>query len=177
MLILMIVFPMVVNQVTLCKCFRCELFVNAIILILLIIITDLCTHHRAQYHSQTPLYCTEPLYNLFTLTLMHATLEHLVSVSSNHCLIIWYTIPFSLLQVSAGCDEVAIFGAASETFSQKNINCSISESLERFQAVMKAAKERGIRVRGYVSCVCGCPYEGYVDPKAVAKVTAIFVFH
>lgn len=76
--------------------------------------------------------------------------------------------------MSAGCDEVAIFGAASETFSKKNINCSISESLERFQAVMKAAKERGVRVRGYVSCVCGCPYEGPIDPKAVAKVTAIF---
>ncbi|KAK3880840.1 hypothetical protein Pcinc_014698 [Petrolisthes cinctipes] len=72
--------------------------------------------------------------------------------------------------VSAGCDEVAIFGAASETFSQKNINCSISESLERFQAVVKAAQEKGVRVRGYVSCVCGCPYEGSVDPKTVAKV-------
>ncbi|XP_042887621.1 hydroxymethylglutaryl-CoA lyase, mitochondrial-like isoform X2 [Penaeus japonicus] len=72
--------------------------------------------------------------------------------------------------VAAGCEEVAIFGAASETFSKKNINCSIAESLQRFQAVMDAAREAGIRVRGYVSCVCGCPYEGPVDPKAVAKV-------
>lgn len=73
--------------------------------------------------------------------------------------------------VAAGCEEVAIFGAASETFSKKNINCSIAESLQRFQAVMDAARESGIRVRGYVSCVCGCPYEGPVDPKAVAKVS------
>lgn len=70
----------------------------------------------------------------------------------------------------AGCEEVAIFGAASETFSQKNINCSIAESLQRFEAVMEAAKSVGVKVRGYVSCVCGCPYEGPVDPKAVAKV-------
>lgn len=65
---------------------------------------------------------------------------------------------------------MAIFGAASETFSQKNINCSIAESLQRFEAVVEAAKSAGVRVRGYVSCVCGCPYEGPVDPKAVAKV-------
>ncbi|KAK7080985.1 hypothetical protein SK128_001560 [Halocaridina rubra] len=72
--------------------------------------------------------------------------------------------------IAAKCEEVAIFGAASESFSQKNINCSIAESLERFQAVMDAAKKEGIRVRGYVSCVCGCPYEGSISPKAVAKV-------
>ena len=77
------------------------------------------------------------------------------------------------LQIAAGCDEVAIFGAASETFSQKNINCSIAESLQRFQAVMDAARDARIRVRGYVSCVCGCPYEGPVDPKAVAKVLLV----
>lgn len=71
---------------------------------------------------------------------------------------------------------MAIFGAASETFSKKNINCSIAESLQRFQAVMDAARESGIRVRGYVSCVCGCPYEGPVDPKAVAKVCMIFYY-
>lgn len=82
----------------------------------------------------------------------------------------------NFLQVAAGCEEVAIFGAASETFSKKNINCSIAESLQRFQAVMDAAREAGIRVRGYVSCVCGCPYEGPVDPKAVAKVCMIFFF-
>jgi len=72
--------------------------------------------------------------------------------------------------VSAGAEEVAVFGAASETFSKKNINCSIAESLERFAPVVEAAKERAIRVRGYISCVVGCPYEGEVKPKAVAEV-------
>ncbi len=73
--------------------------------------------------------------------------------------------------VAAGADEVAIFAAASEAFSQKNINCSIAQSLERFAAVMSAAKERNIPVRGYVSCVLGCPYEGQIKPEAVASVT------
>ena len=71
---------------------------------------------------------------------------------------------------AAGADEVAIFGAASETFSQKNINCSIAESLERFRPVCEAAQAAGIRVRGYVSCVVGCPYEGAIEPGAVADV-------
>ena len=71
---------------------------------------------------------------------------------------------------SAGLDEIAIFGAASESFSQRNINCSIAESLERFAPVCAAAAERGIRVRGYVSCVLGCPYEGNVAPQAVADL-------
>ena len=66
--------------------------------------------------------------------------------------------------------EVAIFGAASEAFSQKNINCSISESLARFAPVMDAAKADGIKVRGYVSCVVGCPYQGAVAPSEVARV-------
>merc|ERR1712128_361779 len=66
--------------------------------------------------------------------------------------------------VECGTDEVAIFGAASESFSRKNINCSIEESLTRFKGVMDGAAELGIRVRGYVSCVCGCPYEGPIDP-------------
>uniref|UniRef100_A0A3B3VEP5 hydroxymethylglutaryl-CoA lyase n=1 Tax=Poecilia latipinna TaxID=48699 RepID=A0A3B3VEP5_9TELE len=61
--------------------------------------------------------------------------------------------------VSAGASEVAIFGAASELFSKKNINCSVEESLQRFEEVMKAAKEAAVPVRGYVSCVVGCPYE------------------
>ena len=72
--------------------------------------------------------------------------------------------------MKAGAREVAIFGAASEAFSQKNINCSIEESLKRFDAVMKTAKSGGIKVRGYVSCVVGCPYEGAVDPGRVADV-------
>ena len=72
--------------------------------------------------------------------------------------------------VAAGADEVAIFAAASEAFSQKNINCSIAESLKRFHEVMSAAKGRNIAVRGYVSCVLGCPYEGEIAPQAVATV-------
>ncbi len=72
---------------------------------------------------------------------------------------------------AAGVDEVAIFGAASESFSQKNINCSIAESLERFAPVMEAAKADGRPVRGYVSCVVRCPYEGAIAPAAVARVT------
>lgn len=71
---------------------------------------------------------------------------------------------------AAGADEVAIFGAASEAFSQKNINCSIDESLARFAPVLAAAKADGVRVRGYVSCVVGCPYQGAVAPAEVARV-------
>lgn len=72
--------------------------------------------------------------------------------------------------LAAGADEVAIFGAASESFSQKNINCSIEESLERFLPIMAAAKQANIKVRGYVSCTLGCPYEGEIDSKQVALV-------
>jgi isopropylmalate/homocitrate/citramalate synthase len=72
--------------------------------------------------------------------------------------------------VAAGVDEIAIFGAASETFSRKNINCSIAESLERFAPVAAAARAKGMRVRGYISCVAGCPYEGAIEPAAVAAV-------
>src|SRR5687768_593270 len=61
---------------------------------------------------------------------------------------------------AAGATEVAIFGAASETFSRKNINCSIAESLERFRPVVAAARQSRVKVRGYISCVLGCPYEG-----------------
>ena len=72
--------------------------------------------------------------------------------------------------LAAGAEEIAVFGAASEAFSQKNINCSIAESLERFRPVAEAALKNGIRVRGYVSCVVGCPYQGAVPPAAVAEV-------
>jgi len=72
--------------------------------------------------------------------------------------------------MAAGADEVAVFGAASETFSQKNIHCSIAESLQRFEPVLQAARLRGVPVRGYVSCVLGCPYEGAIAPAAVASV-------
>jgi hydroxymethylglutaryl-CoA lyase len=71
---------------------------------------------------------------------------------------------------AAGATEVAVFGAASEAFSKKNINCSIAESLERFRPIVSEAKKRGIKVRGYVSCVLGCPYEGPVAPRRVAEV-------
>ncbi|TCO79281.1 hydroxymethylglutaryl-CoA lyase [Plasticicumulans lactativorans] len=74
--------------------------------------------------------------------------------------------------LAAGADEVAVFAAASESFSRRNINCSIAESLARFAPVLEAAAAAGVRVRGYVSCVLGCPYEGRIDPQAVAQVAA-----
>jgi len=74
--------------------------------------------------------------------------------------------------LAAGFEEVAVGSAASETFSQKNTNCSIAESLDRAAAVCSAASEQGVRVRGYVSCVLGCPYEGATDPADVAAVSA-----
>ncbi|QMV61297.1 hydroxymethylglutaryl-CoA lyase [Pseudomonas berkeleyensis] len=72
--------------------------------------------------------------------------------------------------LEARVEEVAVFAAASEAFSQKNINCSIAESLERFVPLMEAAKAANVRVRGYVSCVLGCPYDGEVDAAQVASV-------
>jgi len=73
---------------------------------------------------------------------------------------------------AAGASEVAIFGAASETFSRRNINCSIAESLERFRPVAEAAAKSGIKVRGYISCALGCPYEGSIAPEKVAELAA-----
>lgn len=72
--------------------------------------------------------------------------------------------------VAAGAEEVAVFAAASEGFSRQNIGCSIAESMERFRPVLAEAKRCGVRVRGYVSCVLGCPYDGAVAPAAVADV-------
>lgn len=69
-----------------------------------------------------------------------------------------------------GAQEVAVFAAASESFSRRNINCSISESIARFVPVIQAARQNGIRVRGYVSCVLGCPYDGRVQPEQVMAV-------
>lgn len=69
-------------------------------------------------------------------------------------------------------DEIAVFAAASETFSQKNVNCSIAESLERFVDIFKKAKQKKIPVRGYVSCIVECPYEGIVKPEKVLEVTS-----
>ena len=74
--------------------------------------------------------------------------------------------------IAAGATEVAVFASASEGFSQRNINCSISESLQRFAPVMALAGEQGMAVRGYLSCVLGCPYDGRVDPQQVAAVSA-----
>jgi len=74
--------------------------------------------------------------------------------------------------LAAGVEEIAVFGAASEIFTQRNINCSIAESLERFAPVCEAALAAGLRVRGYVSCVLGCPYEGAVPAARVAEVSA-----
>lgn len=73
--------------------------------------------------------------------------------------------------LAAGATEVAVFAAASEAFSQKNINCSIAESIARFEPVMTAARDAGIAVRGYVSCVVGCPYEGEVAAAKVRDVS------
>ena len=72
--------------------------------------------------------------------------------------------------IEAGIKEVAVFTAASESFNLKNINCSIAESLQRFEPVMAKASDLGIKVRGYVSCVLGCPYEGAIAPEKVAEV-------
>ncbi|PSS51583.1 hydroxymethylglutaryl-CoA lyase [Pseudomonas sp. BBP2017] len=72
--------------------------------------------------------------------------------------------------LAAGVKEVAVFAAASEAFSQRNINCSISDSLQRFVPIMEAARQHGVRVRGYVSCVLGCPYEGTISAEQVAPV-------
>ena len=72
----------------------------------------------------------------------------------------------------AHVEEIAVFGAASESFTQRNINCSIAESLERFAPVAEAAARDSVRLRGYVSCVLGCPYEGEIAPAAVAEVAA-----
>lgn len=72
--------------------------------------------------------------------------------------------------LAVGCKEVAVFTAASESFTQKNINCSIDESLEKFADVMALAKANDVKVRGYVSCIVDCPYEGAIAPRQVAKV-------
>lgn len=77
--------------------------------------------------------------------------------------------------LACGVDEIAVFAAASEAFSEKNINCSIAESLERFEPVVDAAQEAGIAVRGYVSCVLGCPYQGEVPVADVVRVSTALV--
>ena len=75
--------------------------------------------------------------------------------------------------VAAGVEEVALFAAATETFSRKNTNCSIDESIERFQPICRDALERGIRLRGYISCALDCPYEGAVNSDIVCRLTTL----
>jgi hydroxymethylglutaryl-CoA lyase len=70
-------------------------------------------------------------------------------------------------------DEIVVFGAASEAFSQKNINCSIAESIERFRPVVEAARDKGIYVRGAMSCIVGCPYEGEIAPERVGMLAGL----
>ena len=77
--------------------------------------------------------------------------------------------------IELGVKEIAIFGAASESFTQKNINCSISESLKRFESVCLEASKHNIKIRGYVSCVLGCPYEGMVNPSKVTEISKLML--
>ena len=74
--------------------------------------------------------------------------------------------------IAAGAQALAVFASASETFAQKNTNCTIAESIERFRPVIALAREHGLPVRGYVSCAVDCPYEGTIEPQAVASVAA-----
>lgn len=76
---------------------------------------------------------------------------------------------------AAGADEVAVFSAASEAFNQRNINCSIDESFERFRPVLERARHDGVRVRGYISCVLGCPYQGEVPISDVVRVAEALI--
>ncbi len=79
------------------------------------------------------------------------------------------------LAIASKVTEIAVFAAASESFSRRNINCTIAESLERFRPVIARARELGIRSRGYVSCVLGCPYEGEIAPVAVARLAVALI--
>jgi hydroxymethylglutaryl-CoA lyase len=77
--------------------------------------------------------------------------------------------------LAAGVKEIAVFTAASDTFNERNINCSIEESIIRFNSVIKIAKEHHMPIRGYISCVLGCPYEGSISPKKVREVTQMLL--
>ncbi|MBT5074639.1 MAG: hydroxymethylglutaryl-CoA lyase [Kordiimonadaceae bacterium] len=79
------------------------------------------------------------------------------------------------LAIKANVDEIAIFAAASESFSQKNINCSIEESIDRFKPVMEMAKDHKLKVRGYVSCVTHCPYDGEISPATVSDISETLI--
>ena len=90
--------------------------------------------------------------------------------AKNHLSVLVPNLRGAQSAIESGVREIAIFGAASEAFSQKNINCSISESLDRFRPVCELAQRHTIRIRGYLSCVLGCPYQGAVDPRGVAEL-------
>lgn len=77
--------------------------------------------------------------------------------------------------LKVGAKEIAIFGSASETFSKKNINCSINESVKNFTAIIEKAKEQNVKVRGYISCIVGCPYEGEIKPKIVVNLASLML--
>lgn len=102
---------------------------------------------------------------------MAGCVKRIAKDSVNYCTI----LIISKLQRQCNVEEVAIFPAGSEGFSQKNLNCSVKEGLRRFKDVADQAVKEGLRVRGYVSCVVGCPYDGPVEPKAIAKVIINFL--
>lgn len=77
--------------------------------------------------------------------------------------------------MEVGVKEIAIFGTASETFSRRNVNCSISESIKNFTAVVEKAREKDIKVRGYISCVVGCPYEGAIESRVVVDMASLML--
>lgn len=77
--------------------------------------------------------------------------------------------------LKVGAKEIAIFGSASETFSKKNINCSINESVKNFTAIIEKAKEQNVKVRGYISCIVGCPYEGEIKPNIVVNLASLML--
>ncbi len=101
-----------------------------------------------------------------------AVMQHMVRLEGVNYPVLTPNLQGFEAALAAGAQEISIFASASESFSRKNINCSIAESLERFRPVMAAANSAGIPVRGYLSCVLGCPYEGEIAPLQVANVTA-----
>jgi hydroxymethylglutaryl-CoA lyase len=103
--------------------------------------------------------------------IMHYVSQHLLAqYPNNHFPVLTPNIKGFENATQSGAKEVAVFAAASESFSQKNINCSIEQSIERFQPIFEQASNQGVRVRGYVSCVMGCPYEGKIPLDNVVRV-------
>ena len=111
-----------------------------------------------------------PLVRYSTLTPNLKGLRNAVCTNFFQLIIYSKLIQVFFLKVESKSEEVAIFGAASETFTKKNINCSIEQSLKNFEQVVQEARTNNLLIRGYVSCVVGCPYEGHIKPAAVAGV-------